>query len=74
MKDAWTEVNNNQIVAWNARLEQERAQQEELERQAAEEDEARRVQKEREAEEQRREIERKRPKLNPFDPNRSVGS
>ena len=74
MKDAWTEANNIQIVAWNAQLEQECAQQEELERQAAKEEEARRVQKEQEAKKQHREIERKRPKLNPFDPNRSVGS
>ena len=74
MKDAWTAENNNRVAAWDAQLEQERAQQEELDRQAAAEEEVRRLQREREAEEQRQEIERKRPKLNPFDPNRSIGS
>ena len=74
MKEAWTAENNNRIAVWNAQLEQERTQQEELERQAAAEEETRRVQREEEAQEQRREIERKKPKLNPFDPNLSVGS
>ena len=72
MKDTWTHQNNNKIIIWNAQLEQQRAEQAEQDRQANEEEEARRAQQEREAEEQRKAIELKRPKINSFDPNRSV--
>lgn len=74
IKDAWTWENNDQISTWNAQLEQDRAETAEQERLAQELEEARRAQRAREVEEQQREAEKKRPKLNSFDPNRSIGS
>ena len=73
LKDAWTRDHDTRMAAWNAQREQERAEMEEQERLAQEEQEARRAQHEREVEEQRKEAEKKKPKLNSFDPNRSVG-
>ena len=74
IKDAWRLDHETRVAAWNTQLEQDQADLEELERQAHEEEEAQRARLEREAEEQRREAERKKPKLNPFDPNRRVSS
>jgi hypothetical protein len=74
MKDAWAQENENNVTIWNAQLEQERAIQAELDRQVNDENEAQRARQEREAEEQRRAIELKRPKVNSFDPNLSVSS
>jgi hypothetical protein len=67
IKGIWTRDNNDQISAWNAQLEQDRAETAEKDRLAQELDEARRAQREREAE-------KKRPKINSFDPNRSIDS
>ena len=65
------------IAAWNAQLEQNRADQEAQER-ISEKEEARRAQREREADEQlrawRREVERKKPQIKTFDPNLQVGN
>ena len=72
MKNNWTRGNEIKIAAWNAQLEQERAERAEQERVANEAEEAQRAQQEREAAEEQRAIERKKPKLNAFDPNRSV--
>ena len=74
IKDAWQLDHEARVDAWNRQLEQDQADLEELERQTREEEEAQRARLEREAEEQRREAERKKPKLNPFDPNRRVSS
>ena len=74
IKDAWQLEHETRVAAWNRQLEQDQADLEELERQTREEEEAQRARLEREAEEQRREAERKKPKLNPFDPNRRVSS
>ena len=74
IKDAWQLDHEARVDAWNRQLEQDQADLEELERQTREEEEAQRTRIEREAEEQRREAERKKPKLNPFDPNRRVSS
>ncbi|KAF8465632.1 hypothetical protein DFH94DRAFT_639696 [Russula ochroleuca] len=73
LKEVWARDHDIRMAAWNAQQEQERAEIEEQERLTQEEQEARRAQREREVEEQRREAEKKRPKLNTFDPNRSVG-
>jgi hypothetical protein len=72
MKEAWTRENQRKVAAWNIQLEQDRAEQDEQDRAAREDEEARRALREGEAEEQRREAERKRPKLNNFDPDRLV--
>jgi hypothetical protein len=74
MREAWTRENDRRITAWNAQLEQDRAEQEERDRLAQEEQEVQRARQEREAEEQRREAEKKKPKFEPFDPNRPVNA
>ena len=66
MKDAWTRVNDLKVTAWNAQLEQDREEQEGRVRLAQEEENARQDQLQREAEEQRRELEKKKPKINDF--------
>ncbi len=72
MKEAWTRENDSRIVAWNAQLEQDRVDQEEQDRVAQQEEDVQHTQLEKEAEEQRREAEKKKPKLNTFDPNRRI--
>lgn len=72
MTMAWTQDNDRKIALWEAQLEQDRADQEELQRLAQEEDVARRTQLEKEAEDQCKEAEKKKPKVNPFDPNRPI--
>lgn len=72
MKEAWARENDRRIAAWNAQLEQDRAEQEERDRLAQEEEEVQRALREREAEEQRKEAEKKKPKFGPFDPLRPV--
>jgi hypothetical protein len=74
IKDTWTREIDNKVAAWNAQLEQDRAEQVKQDQRAREEEEAQRAQREKEAEEQRREVERRKPKLNPFDPNRQAPS
>ncbi|KAH9036083.1 hypothetical protein EDB84DRAFT_1437754 [Lactarius hengduanensis] len=74
LKEAWARENNNKIAAWNEQLEQVRAEQEELDRQVQEEEDAQQVLRDKEAEEQRKEADKKKPKLNPFDPNRTLGN
>ena len=74
MKAAWSRENDRRIIAWNAQLEEDRAEQEEQGRVAQEEEDARLALQEREAEEQRKEAEKKKPKLHPFDRKRSVGT
>ena len=68
MKDAWTHENQRKVAAWNAQLEQDQEEQDEIDRLAQEEENARRVQREKEAKEQQEEAEKKKPKLNQFDP------
>jgi hypothetical protein len=74
MNDAWTRGHEESVRAWNAQLELDQAEQILQEQRAQEEVEAQRLLHEREAEAQRKEIEKKKPKLNPFDPNRSVAN
>ena len=74
MRAAWSRENDRCIVAWNAQLEEDHAEQEERDRVAQEEEDARLALCNREAEEQRKEAEKKKPKLHPYDCNRSVGT
>jgi hypothetical protein len=74
MKDAWTQENNVRVAAWNEQLERDQAERDEQERLAQEAEDAQRAQRDREAEELRKEVEKKRPKLNAFDPNRQVAA
>ncbi|KAH9022775.1 hypothetical protein EDB85DRAFT_1871191 [Lactarius pseudohatsudake] len=73
LKEAWARENANKVAAWNEQLEQVRAEQEELDRQAQEEEDAQQILRDKETEEQRKEVEKKKPKLNPFDPNCTLG-
>src|ERR1700754_3637477 len=73
MKEAWARENALKIVAWNAQLEQDRAAQDEQERLDQETEAAQLAQREKEAEEQRKEAEKKKPKMNTFDPRRCLG-
>src|SRR6266702_3556577 len=72
LKETWARENNSKIAAWNAQLEQDRVEQEEQDRLTQEEEDACQVQCEKEAEEQRKEVEKKKPKMNTFDPNRLI--
>jgi hypothetical protein len=72
--DAWTLENNNRIEAWNQQLEADRVQLAEEEQRAQDQENIQRAQLEKEANDQRKEIEKKKPKLNSFDPNRQVES
>ncbi|KAH9013021.1 hypothetical protein EDB85DRAFT_2221093 [Lactarius pseudohatsudake] len=73
MKEAWARENALKIVAWNAQLEQDRAAQDEQERLDQEIEAAQLAQREKEAEDQRKEAEKKKPKMNTFDPRRCLG-
>ena len=72
LKDVWARDRDIRLDAWNAQLEQDRAELEEHDRLAREEQEAQRALLEREAEEQRKETEKKKPKFNDFDPNSQI--
>ena len=74
MRAAWSCENDRRIVAWNAQLKEDHAEQEERDRVAQEEEDARLAMHDREAEEQRKEAKMKKPKLHPYDHNRSVGT
>jgi hypothetical protein len=74
LKGTWAQEHNQRVAAWAAQMEQDNAKVEEVACQALEEEEGQHAQKERETEEQRREAERKKPKLNNFDDNRAVDS
>lgn len=74
MREAWTQENDCRVDAWNAQLEQDHAEQEEIDRLAQEEQEAQCARHKREAEEQHREAEKKKPKFEPFDPERPINS
>ncbi|KAI9434806.1 hypothetical protein H4582DRAFT_1818388 [Lactarius indigo] len=73
MKEAWAQENFNKRVAWDAQLEQDRMAQDEQDRLDQEAEAAQVAQQEKEAEELRREAEKKKPKMNTFDPRRCLG-
>lgn len=72
MKDVWTRVNNIKINAWNAQCKQDREEQEGRDRLAQEEEDTHWDQQQREAEEQCREIEKKKLKISDFDKDHEV--
>ncbi|KAH9023115.1 hypothetical protein EDB85DRAFT_1819795, partial [Lactarius pseudohatsudake] len=72
LKDTWARENGAKVAAWNAQLEQDRVEQEELDRLAQEEADAQLAQRQKEAKDQFREAEKKKPRLNDFDPNRVI--
>ncbi|KAH9031401.1 hypothetical protein EDB83DRAFT_2197318, partial [Lactarius deliciosus] len=74
LEEAWGRENANKIIAWNAQLEQDRAEQDEQDRIAQEAEDAQLALREKEAEEQRKEAEKKKPKMNTFDPRRCVSN
>ncbi|KAI9432911.1 hypothetical protein H4582DRAFT_2061276 [Lactarius indigo] len=73
LKEAWARENGNKITTWNEQLEQACAEQEEQDMQAQEEEDAQQALWDKETEEQCKEVEKKRLKLNPFNPNHSLG-
>ena len=74
LKETWGLDNDGRIAVWNIQLEQNCAEQEEQQRIADEAEDAQRAQLEKEANEQHREIERKKPKINAFDLNRQISN
>ena len=72
MKDAWALENQRKIAAWNDQALQDQATQDELGRVAHEEEEAQRALQEKEEENLRKEADKKRPKLEPYDSGRRV--
>ncbi|KAH9010121.1 hypothetical protein EDB84DRAFT_1445943 [Lactarius hengduanensis] len=72
LKDAWARENGTKVAAWNAQVEQDRTDQAELDRLAQEEADAQVTLRQKEADDQLREAEKKKPKLNDFDPDRVI--
>ncbi|KAH8978588.1 hypothetical protein EDB92DRAFT_1807283 [Lactarius akahatsu] len=72
LKDTWARENGAKVAAWDAQVEQDHANQVELDRLAQEETDAQLALRQKEAEDQLWEAERKKPKLNDFDPNRVI--
>ena len=72
LKVAWARENDRRVGAWNAQMEQDRVEQEDRDRLVCEEAEAQQRQHEKEAEDRRKEIESKKPKIDTFDPDRAV--
>ena len=72
MKDAWSRENQRKITAWDDQALQDRVEQDEIDRVAHEEEDVLRAQQEKDDEDVRREAEKKKPKLNPFEPKRHV--
>ncbi|KAH9036586.1 hypothetical protein EDB85DRAFT_1888741 [Lactarius pseudohatsudake] len=70
LKEAWARENANKIIAWNAQLKQDQAEQDKRDRLVQEAEDAQHAQHEKEAEEQCREAKKKKPKMNTFDPCR----
>ena len=68
MKDAWARENQRKVDAWNQQQQQDLVEQGEQARIAREAEEAQQARQEAEAEESRKEADRKKPKLNPIDP------
>ncbi|KAH8993351.1 hypothetical protein EDB83DRAFT_2239078 [Lactarius deliciosus] len=73
LKDTWARENDAKVTAGNAQVEQDHTEQEELDRLAQEEADAQLAQRKKEVEDQFREAERKKPKLNDFDPDQGIG-
>ncbi|KAN0141841.1 hypothetical protein V8E53_000303, partial [Lactarius tabidus] len=72
MKDAWSRENQCKTAAWNDQAQQDQVEQDELDRVAREREDALRAQQEVDAEDLCKEAEKKKPKLNSWDPNCQV--
>ena len=73
MKDAWSQENQRKIDAWNDQVLQDQTAQEEQDRIAREEEDVQRALQEKDEQELRKEAEKKKPKLEPYDLSRRVG-
>ena len=69
MKEAWACAHQRKLDAWNAQVQQDQVEQEQIDSETRDAQEAQRVQQEREAEEMRKEVDKKKPKLNSIDQN-----
>ncbi|KAH9007886.1 hypothetical protein EDB85DRAFT_1884186 [Lactarius pseudohatsudake] len=74
LRETWTRDNNNQVAAWNDQLQQDQAEQDELDRLAQEEEDAQQALRDKEAEEQRNKAEKKKPKIGSFVKGRGVAN
>ncbi|KAN0136318.1 hypothetical protein V8E53_005923 [Lactarius tabidus] len=72
MKDAWSRENQHKTAAWNDQAQQDQVEQDELDRVAREREDALRAQREVDAEDLCKEAEKKKLKLNSWDPNHQV--
>jgi hypothetical protein len=72
MKDVWSRENQRKVVAWNNQVQADQAVQDEQDKIAHKWEEAQQAQHDKDAEELHKEAEKKKPKLNPFDPTRHV--
>jgi len=74
LQEAWKKSNDKKVAQWNEQLMEDQHAQEEEAQQELEEAEHSWTQLEKEEEERRKEIEKKKPKINGFDPQRTIGS
>ncbi|KAH9163595.1 hypothetical protein EDB89DRAFT_1912567 [Lactarius sanguifluus] len=74
LRETWTRENDNQRIAWDEQLEQDQAEQEEQDRLAQEEEDAQQALCDKEAEQQRKEAEKKKPKIGSFVKGQGVGN
>ncbi|KAH9024264.1 hypothetical protein EDB85DRAFT_1870190 [Lactarius pseudohatsudake] len=74
LRETWTRENDNQRDAWNVQLEQDQADQDEQDRLAQEEEDAQQALRDKEAEQQCREVEKKKPKIGNFVKGQGVGN
>ena len=73
MKEAWAHAHQRKLDAWNAQVQQDQVEQEWIDGETRDAQEAQHVQQEREAKEMRKEVDKKKPKLNLIDQNLYVG-
>jgi hypothetical protein len=72
LEDAWTQQKNRRVERWNQQLQNDIRLRQEAEQRQQEEENAVRTQREAEQEAERREAEKKKPKMNGFDANATV--
>ena len=72
LKDTWARENQRKVDAWNVQLQQDLAEQDELDRRTRDAQEAQLAQQEKEAEESRKEADKKKPKLHSIHQERYV--
>ena len=72
MKDTWSQENQRKITAWNDQVLQDQVAQEELDRVAREEEDVQRALQEKDKNDLRKEAEKKKPRLEPYDSTRRI--